>query len=46
MTSSGVRFYAGSVTRSEVNMLDLFYVLVVVVFFALMWGFTKAAERL
>jgi hypothetical protein len=27
-------------------MLDLFYVLVVIVFFALMWGFTRAAERL
>jgi len=27
-------------------MLDVFYVGVVVVFFALMWGFTKAAERL
>jgi len=27
-------------------MLDLFYVAVVIVFFALMWGFTKAAERL
>jgi hypothetical protein len=29
-----------------VNMLDLFYIAVVVVFFVLMWGFTKAAERL
>jgi hypothetical protein len=29
-----------------VNMLDLFYIAVVAVFFALMWGFTKAAERL
>jgi hypothetical protein len=27
------------------NMLDIFYVGVVLVFFALMWGFTKAAER-
>jgi len=27
-------------------MLDIFYVVVVIVFFALMWGFTKAAERL
>jgi len=27
-------------------MLDLFYAAVVIVFFALMWGFTKAAERL
>jgi len=27
-------------------MLDLFYVVVVIVFFALMWGFTKASERL
>jgi len=27
-------------------MLDVLYVAVVVVFFALMWGFTKAAERL
>jgi len=30
----------------EVIMLDLFYVVVVIAFFALMWGFTKAAERL
>jgi len=29
-----------------VNMLDLFYIALVVVFFVLMWGFTKAAERL
>jgi len=27
-------------------MLDLFYIAVVILFFALMWGFTKAAERL
>ena len=27
-------------------MLDIFYVAIVIVFFALMWGFTKAAERL
>jgi hypothetical protein len=27
-------------------MLDVFYVAVVVVFFALLWGFTRAAERL
>jgi len=27
-------------------MLDLFYVAVVIVFFVLLWGFTKAAERL
>jgi len=27
-------------------MLDLFYVAVVILFFVLMWGFTKAAERL
>jgi len=27
-------------------MLDLFYVAVVIVFFVLIWGFTKAAERL
>jgi len=27
-------------------MLDLFYVIVVILFFALMWGLTKAAERL
>ena len=26
-------------------MLDIFYVVVVIVFFALMWGFTRAAER-
>jgi len=27
-------------------MLDIFYIGIVVVFFALLWGFTKAAERL
>jgi len=27
-------------------MLDLFYVAIVIAFFILMWGFTKAAERL
>jgi len=27
-------------------MLDACYVAVVIVFFALLWGFTKAAERL
>jgi len=27
-------------------MLDIFYIAVVIVFFALIWGFTKAAERL
>jgi len=27
-------------------MLDLFYVVIVIAFFALAWGFTKAAERL
>jgi len=27
-------------------MLDIFYIAIVIVFFALMWGFTKAAERL
>jgi len=27
-------------------MLDIFYIAVVIVFFALMWGFAKAAERL
>jgi len=27
-------------------MLDIFYVAVVIVFFALLWGFTKASERL
>jgi len=27
-------------------MLDIFYVGVVVIFFVLMWGFTKASERL
>jgi len=30
----------------EVIMLDLFYVAVVIVFFVLMWSFTKAADRL
>jgi len=27
-------------------MLDLFYVAILIVFFVLMWGFTKAVERL
>jgi len=27
-------------------MLDLFYVAIVIVFFVLMWGFTKASDRL
>jgi len=27
-------------------MLDLFYVVVVIAFFVLLWGFTKASERL
>jgi len=26
--------------------LDVFYIAVVILFFVLMWGFTKAAERL
>jgi hypothetical protein len=31
---------------SEVNMLDLFYVGLAIAFFALLWGFAKATERL
>jgi len=27
-------------------MIDLFYVVVLIIFFVLMWGFTKAADRL
>jgi len=27
-------------------MLDVFYVAVVIAFFVLLWGFTKASERL
>jgi len=27
-------------------MLDIFYIVVVLIFFLLMWGFTRAAERL
>jgi len=27
-------------------MLDLFYVAIVLVFFVVLWGFTKASERL
>jgi hypothetical protein len=30
----------------EVSMLDVFYVGIVLVFFGLLWGFTKASERL
>jgi len=29
-----------------VAMLDLFYVAIVVAFFVLLWGFTRASERL
>jgi hypothetical protein len=29
-----------------VIMLDLFYIAIALVFFALLWGFTKASERL
>jgi hypothetical protein len=32
--------------RCEVIMLDLLYIAVVIVFFVLMWAFTKAVERL
>jgi len=28
------------------TMLDIFYIVVVLIFFLLMWGFTRAAERL
>jgi len=27
-------------------MLDVFYIAVVIVFFVLLWGFTKASERM
>jgi len=27
-------------------MLDLFYIAVLIIFFVLVWGFTKAADRL
>jgi len=27
-------------------MIDVFYVVVLIIFFVLMWGFTKAADRL
>jgi len=30
----------------EVTMLDLFYVAIVIAFFVLLWGFTRASERL
>ena len=30
----------------EVTMLDLFYVAAAIAFFVLLWGFTKASERL
>jgi hypothetical protein len=30
----------------EVIMLDLFYIAIGIAAFALLWGFTKAAERL
>jgi hypothetical protein len=32
--------------QPEVIMLDLFYVAMVIAFFVLLWGFTKAADRL
>jgi hypothetical protein len=30
----------------EVTMLDLFYVAIAIAFFILLWGFTRASERL
>ena len=30
----------------EVNMLDLLYIAIAIAFFALLWGFTKASDRL
>jgi hypothetical protein len=30
----------------EVDMLDLFYVGIVIAFFVLLWGFTRASEKL
>jgi hypothetical protein len=32
--------------RREVKMLDVFYIGVVIVFFVLLWEFTRASERL
>jgi hypothetical protein len=32
--------------QPEVIMLDLFYVAIVIAIFVLLWGFTKAADRL
>jgi hypothetical protein len=29
-----------------VTMLDLFYVVIAVAFFVMLWGFTRASERL
>jgi hypothetical protein len=31
---------------AEVTMLDLFYIAIVIAFFVLLWGFTRASERL
>jgi len=31
---------------NEVSMLDLFYVAIAIAFFVLLWGFTRASERL
>ena len=46
--TAGMRGHARacSVMQPEVIMLDLFYVAIVIAFFALLWGFTKAADRL
>lgn len=32
--------------RIEVTMLDLLYIAIAIVFFVVLWGFTKASERL
>lgn len=50
-TSSLLRFdenapWGATHDHYEVNMLDVLYVGVVVAFFILLWGFTRAADRL
>jgi hypothetical protein len=42
----GARALETQSVDDEVSMLDLFYVAIVLAFFGLLWGFTKAAERL
>ena len=45
LANAGTR-YCSSKGKGELMMLDLFYVVIAVAFFALTWAFTKACDRL